>query len=268
MPDATRTVTLLTDFGMADYFVAAMKGVMLSLNPALRFVDVSHLVPQGDIRSGAFTLGQSYHYFPPGTIHLAVVDPGVGTARKAVAASAGGHLFVAPDNGLLSAVLDREPEASVHEITADHYFRKPISSTFHGRDVFAPVAAWLSRDIPLHQIGPALEKPVRLPKPALKKVRDNLLQAEILAVDAFGNLITNIRTEDLAALGSAGARSFKIIAGQREITNFRRTFGEGAAGELLVVPGSAGYLEIVARGASAASTLGLQPGGMVGLVFG
>jgi hypothetical protein len=265
MPDPIRTVTLLTDFGLADYFVAAMKGVMLGLNPALRFVDISHLVPQGDIRSGAFTLGQSYHYFPPTTIHLAVVDPGVGTARKAIVVSAGGHYFVGPDNGLLSGVLEREADARTHEITADHYFRKPVSMTFHGRDVFAPIAAWVSRDIPLHQIGPVLDNPVRLPKPVVKKVRDNLLQGEVQAVDAFGNLITNIRLEDLSA---TGARSFKVMAGQREITTFRRTFGDGPAGEVFIVPGSAGFLEIVTRGGSAASTLSLAPGATIGVLCG
>ena len=256
------TVTLLTDFGLSDYFVGAMKGVMLELNASLQFVDITHLVPARDIRSGAFTLGQAYSYFPGGTIHLAVVDPGVGTARKGLVASAGGHYFVAPDNGLISRVLEREPEATVYEVRADHYFRKPVSTTFHGRDIFAPVAAWVSRDIPLHQFGPPLAKPVRLPPPVLQRVKDNLIQAEILAVDQFGNLITSLRPEDV------GDQPCKILAAQREISQFRRTFGEGTAGELFVVPGSAGYFEIVVRDGSAARELGLAAGKAIGVVLG
>jgi hypothetical protein len=257
-----RLVTLTTDFGLADYFVAAMKGVMLETNPQLRFVDITHLVPARDIRSGAFTLSQAYRYFPPATIHLAVVDPGVGTARRALVASAGGHYFVAPDNGLISRVLEREPDAVVYEITADHYFRKPVSGTFHGRDVFAPVAAWVSRDVPLHQFGPPLADPVKIPPPTVKKLKDNLIQAEILAADQFGNLVTSLRPEDLAN------RSCKILAGQREISQFRATFGEGAAGEVFVVPGSTGYYEIVVRDGSAAAVLGLVPGKAIGVVLG
>jgi S-adenosylmethionine hydrolase len=262
-----RIVTLLTDFGLADHFVASMKGVMLGLNPNLTFVDISHLVPRHDIRSGAFTLGQAFGCFPAGTVHLAVVDPGVGTARKALAATAGAQYLVAPDNGLISRVLESEPEARVHEITAEHYFRKPVSATFHGRDVFAPIAAWLTRDIGIEQLGPPLAAPVRLPQPALKRLRENLIQAEVLAVDQFGNVITSLRPEDIATPGG-GRRAFRILAAQREISTYRQTFGEGAAGELFVVPGSAGYLEVVVRDGSAASTLNLAAGSAIGVILG
>jgi S-adenosylmethionine hydrolase len=260
MAEPRRIVTLLTDFGLRDHFAAAMKGVMLSLNPELTLVDISHLVVPQDIFSGAFILGQAWSYFPAGTIHLAVIDPGVGTARKPLAAAAGGHFFVAPDNGLLSYVMHGREDVSAYEITADHYFRKPVSASFHGRDVFAPIAAWISREIPLHQLGPALSNPVRLSIPFPKKVRDNLIQGTILAVDQFGNLTTNLITAELP-------RWAKIVAGQKEITNLHRTFGEGKPGELFVIPGSTGYLEIVVREGSAASLLGIKSGAPVGVLL-
>jgi S-adenosylmethionine hydrolase len=263
-----RIVTLLSDFGLRDHFVGAMKGVILSICPSANLVDITHMVPPQDIRSGAFTLGQAYSWFPERTVHLAVVDPGVGTGRKALAVSAGGHYFVAPDNGILSWVLAREEEATAYEITADHYFRKPLSSTFHGRDVFAPIAAWIARDIPLHQLGPVCEKPVRLKIPSLTRVRDTLIQAAVLAVDQFGNLVTNVRPEDIPILADQPSRPWRMLAGHREITAFHRTFGEAGADEVFLVPGSSGYLEIAVRNGSAASVLNLSPGAPVGVVLG
>ncbi|HYK90814.1 MAG TPA: SAM-dependent chlorinase/fluorinase [Acidobacteriota bacterium] len=264
----SRTVTLLTDFGLQDHYVGSMKGVMLTLNPDLHFVDISHAIPPHDILTGAFVLGQAVACFPPGTIHLAVVDPGVGTVRKAIVAVAAAHFFVAPDNGLLSFVYNAVEDFSVHEITADHYFRKPISSTFHGRDIFAPVAAWVSKDIPLRQFGPRLDNPVRLNIPTPTKVKDSLMQAAVLVVDVFGNLITNLKPKDLPVFAGGDARSCKVLAGKREITSFHKTFGEGKSGELFIVPGSSGYLEIVVREGSAASELGLKAGAPIGVVLG
>jgi S-adenosylmethionine hydrolase len=263
-----RIVTLLTDFGLSDHFVAAMKGVILSLNQNVTFIDISHLIPPQDIHSGAFALGQAHSYFPQGTINLAVVDPGVGTARRALAATAGGQFFVAPDNGILTYVQKMQEDFSAFEITADHYFRKPVSSTFHGRDVFAPIAGWISREIPLKQLGPQLPNPVQLKIPAPAKVRDNLIQAAILAVDHFGNLITNLKPGDLPVPDPAHPHAMKILAGQKEITSFHRTYSEGRPGEIFVVPGSAGYLEIAMRDGSAASSLNLKPGLPIGLILG
>jgi S-adenosyl-L-methionine hydrolase (adenosine-forming) len=263
-----RIVTLLTDFGLSDHFVAVMKGVMLSLNPNLMFVDITHLIPPQDIHSGAFTLGQAYSYFPSGTIHLAIVDPGVGASRKALAASAGGHIFVAPDNGILSYVQKAEETFAAFEITADHYYRKPVSSTFHGRDVFAPIAGYISRDIPLKQLGPALPDPVQLKIPLPAKVRDNLIQATILAVDRFGNLITNLKSSDQQFFDPAFPRPFKLLAGKQEITSIHRTYSEGRPGEFFVVPGSTGYLEIATKDGSAASLLNLKSGLPIGLILG
>jgi S-adenosylmethionine hydrolase len=259
MPGSKPMITLLTDFGLQDHFVAAMKGVMLSLNPDLTLVDVTHLVPPQDVFTGAFTLSRACFCFPQGTIHLAVVDPGVGTARRALAVSAGGHFFVAPDNGILTYVMQAGQAWTAYAITAEHYFQKPVSATFHGRDIFAPVAAWISRGIPLNQFGPVVPDPVKLNIPVLKRVGKALIQGSILAVDRFGNLITNLRPGDVPV-------SFKIVAGQREITSFRKTFGEGMPGEVVIVPGSSGYLEIAVNGGSAASVLNLKSGAPIGVV--
>jgi S-adenosylmethionine hydrolase len=267
MANPTRIVTLLTDFGLRDHYVAAMKGVLLTLNPNLTMVDISHQVAPQDIFSGAFTLSQAYALFPPGTIHLVVVDPGVGTARKAILVSAATQWFVAPDNGILTYIFDREETWAAHEITADHYFRKPVSSTFHGRDVFAPVAGWLSHDIPADKFGPRLSHPVRLKLPELTRVRDTLIQASVLAIDAFGNIVTNLKPEDLPVYSAPGTRSCRILAAQKEITGFYRTFSEGKPGEVFVVPGSSGYLEIVMHQNSAAAALNLAPGALIGVVL-
>ena len=268
MSNPQRIITLLTDFGLQNHFVAAMKGVMLSVNPDLAFVDISHLIPRHDIYSGAFTLAQAYAYFPQGTIHVAVVDPGVGTARKAIVVSAGGHFFVAPDNGLLSYVLRREAGFTAHDITADHYFHKPVSATFHGRDVFAPIAGYISRDVPLRQFGPELAHPVIFKIPAVTRVRDALVQGAILAVDSFGNLVTNLAPADVPAFSQDKGRPCKVIAGKREITSFRVAFSQGAPGELFVIPGSSGYLEIAMRDQSAAAELQIGPGAPVGVILG
>jgi S-adenosylmethionine hydrolase len=253
-------ITLLSDFGLRDHFVAVVKGVMLSLNQDVTLVDISHQIPPQDIFTGAFTLSQAYSYFPSGTIHLAIVDPGVGTDRKVVAATAGGHYFVAPDNGILTYIMEALEDFAAYEVTADHYFRKPVSATFHGRDIFAPIAAWISRSIDLHQLGPVLKSPVRLQLPVLKRVKDALIQGAILAVDQFGNLITNLKPDDVPV-------PFKILAGQKEITGFRKTYGEGTPGEIIVVPGSTGYLEIAVKGGSAAAALNLKAGAPIGVIL-
>jgi S-adenosyl-L-methionine hydrolase (adenosine-forming) len=262
-----RIITLLSDFGVRDHYVGAMKGVILSINPSINLVDISHSVPPQDIQSGAFTLAQACRWFPEHTIHLAVVDPGVGTSRKGLAVYSNGHYFVGPDNGLFSYILEQEG-ATAYEITADHYFCKPLSSTFHGRDVFAPVAAWMSRDVHINQLGPECKNPVRLKIPRVTKVKDTLIQAAVLAVDQFGNLVTNLRPEDIPNLKGQSSRPWKMLAGHREINAYHRTFAEANAGEVFVLAGSSGYLEIAVRNGSAASVLNLAAGAPIGVVMG
>jgi S-adenosylmethionine hydrolase len=267
MSNSGRIITLLTDFGLRDHFVAAMKGVMLSVNPDLNLVDISHLVPPQDIHTGAFFLGQAYSCFPQGTIHLAVVDPGVGTARKILIATAGGSYFVAPDNGILTYVKMANEDFQAYEASADHYFRKPVSNTFHGRDIFAPVAAWISREIPLQQMGEELDDPILLKIPAPAQVKEGLIQAAILAVDHFGNLITNLTPGHLPEFDPAQPLPFKILAGKREITQYRDVYREGESGDIFIITGSTGYIEISMRDGSAAATLGLKGGNPIGVVL-
>jgi len=267
MANSGRIVTLLTDFGLRDHFVAAMKGIILGLNPEVTFVDISHLVPPQDIHTGAFLLGQAYSCFPPATIHLVVVDPGVGTTRKVLAATAGTSYFVAPDNGILSYVQKYSEDFHAYEVTADHYYRKPVSNTFHGRDIFAPIAAWISRDIPMRQLGDELDNPVLLKIPDPERVKEGLIKAAILAVDHYGNLVTNLTSGHLPEFDPAEPLPFKVLAGKKEVTVFHNTYGEAQKGEQFLITGSSGYLEISMSGAPAAATLGLKPGNPIGVVL-
>lgn len=267
MASSGRIITLLTDFGLRDHYVAAMKGVIMGLNPDARLVDISHLVPPQDVHTGAFLLGQAFSFFPAWTVHLAVVDPGVGTSRRVLAATADGSYFVAPDNGILSYVKKYSEDFQAYEVTADHYYRKPVSSTFHGRDIFAPVAAWVARDVPLRQLGDEIEDPVLLKIPDPENVKEGLMQAAILAVDHFGNLVTNLTPDHLPELVPEQPLPFKVLTGKNEVTRFYTTYGEAEKGEIFLVIGSSGYLEISMKGAPAAATMGLKPGSPIGVVL-
>ena len=267
MENSRRIITLLTDFGLHDHYVAAMKGIMLGLNPDVTTVDISHLVPPQDIHTGAFLLGQVCSCFPAGTIHLAVVDPGVGTERRVLAATAGGSFFVAPDNGILTYVKMANNTFEAYEVTSDHYYRKPVSNTFHGRDIFAPVAAWISRNIPLRRLGKKIADPVLLNIPAPAQVKEGLIQGTILAVDRFGNLITNLTPNHLPQYDPAQPPRFKILAGKREITRYHEAYREGDPGEVFIIAGSTGHIEISVRNGSAARTLGLKSGNPIGVVL-
>lgn len=249
-------VTLLTDFGTADHFAGAMKGVILGIAPGAAVVDLTHEVPPQDVRAGAFTLLAAYGSFPPGTVHVAVVDPGVGSARRAIAADAGGHRFVGPDNGLLSWVLEREGDARVFHVTREELFRRPVSTTFHGRDVFAPVAARLAAGMDAAELGPEIADAVRLGSLRPERLPDGGLRGEVLHVDRFGNCVTGFTRDDLGGAGDA----FTLRAGAREIRAVRRFYADAAPGEPFAVWGSAGFLEISVNRASAARLLGLAPG--------
>lgn len=260
-------VTLTTDFGTNDHFVGAVKGVILDIVPEAAIVDISHAVQAFDVLDGALTISQAYAYFPTGTVHMVVVDPGVGTTRRPIIASSDGYHFVAPDNGVLSMVYAREERIHVRHITSDHYFRQPISSTFHARDVFAPVAGYLAKMVDSHKFGDEVEDYVRFAAPKPKPSGDNRIRGVVLKVDRFGNLITNITPEDLPAL-FAGKAGFKITVGSKEISEIRTAYAEGAPGEVFGILGSMGYLEIVANRAAAAQLTGAGKGSEVSIALG
>jgi S-adenosyl-L-methionine hydrolase (adenosine-forming) len=251
-------ITLTTDFGLADHFVGVMKGVILSIHPEVELVDISHQVDSYDVTGGALTLAQSYQYFPPGTIHLVVVDPGVGGSRRPILATTARYRFVAPDNGVLSAVYERESAVEVRHITADHYWLKPVSNTFHGRDIFAPVAAWLSKGVEADNFGEVIVDYVKinLPRPArLRQAGGLRVEGEVLRVDKFGNLITNLTPGDIPEVLAENPPPFRIVINQREITSLRRSFAEGPPSEVFAILGSSGFIEIGTNRGSAAEAL-------------
>ncbi len=255
-------IALLTDFGLADHYVGAMKGAILGICPDATLVDISHGVPAHDVAAGALELAAAYRYFPAGTVFLAVVDPGVGSARRAIAAEAGSYLFVAPDNGILSAVFDETPPSRVVDLTDPRYARAEVSRTFEGRDRFAPAAAWLAAGLDLAALGrledsgaTASAPRVGLPRP--RPAKDSLA-GEVVRVDRFGNLITNIDRQALDTLQPAARLT--ITVGAQRISRLVSTYAEAAQGELCALLGSSNHLEIAVNGSSAAARLGVARG--------
>ncbi len=261
-------VTLTTDFGTNDHFVGAVKGVILDIVPEAAIVDISHAVQAYDVLDGALAISQAYSYFPTGTVHMVVVDPGVGTTRRPIIASSDGYHFVAPDNGVLSMVYAKEERIHVRHVTSEHYFRQPVSNTFHGRDVFAPIAAYLAKLVDSHKFGDEIEDYVKFAAPKPKPAGDNRLRAVVLKVDRFGNLITNVTPQDAPSLFGANPAPFKIVVGSKEITDIRSAYAEGAPGEVFGIIGSMGYLEIVANRAAAAQVTGAGKGSEVSIFLG
>ena len=248
---ATRLVTLTTDFGSSDHFVGTMRGVILGVNPAAQLVDLCNAVNSFDVLDGALTIAQAYRYFPADTIHLVVVDPGVGTARRPLLVQTAKHYFIAPDNGVLSLVMEQEERVLVRHITAAHHFLNPVSNTFHGRDVFAPCAGWLSKGVEPEKFGDEITDYVRFALPKPKTISERVLKGVVLKVDKFGNLITNLSTENAPAVFASDAR-VKIRVGQMEVTAIRCTYAEGQAGEVFGMLNSMGLLEIACNRGSAA----------------
>ena len=262
-----RIITFTTDFGTSDHFVGTMRGVILNINPQVLIHDICNSVQSYDVLDGALTIAHSYRYFPTDTIHMVIVDPGVGTARRPILVTTEKHKFIAPDNGVLSLVYEREERISVRHITSEHYFLQPTSQTFHGRDVFAAVAGWLSKGVEAAKFGDEITDYVRFASPKVKKVNDHTLKGVVLKVDKFGNLVTNIRQEDAPQLTEELPPDFKIMIGRGEVKRVRSTYAAGAAGEIFGVWGSMGFLEIVANRAVAAQLLQATKGSDVGLVF-
>lgn len=265
-------ITLTTDFGLADACVAAMKGVMLGINPRVQLVDICHTVPPQDIARAAFVLGAACPSFPPATLHLAVVDPGVGTERKAVIIRTPQADFVAPDNGVLSQVIQphltgpikanrRKLKATygleAFAITEPRFWRSPVSNTFHGRDIFAPVAAHLSLGVPPSEFGEPIDSLTALPLPVPSRLPDGTLEGNILHIDGFGNLITNIGSGDLPR----DSRNITVQVGDAVIHGLSRTYGESKG--LLALIGSGDHLEISLKNGSAADFLGARAGDTV-----
>ena len=253
-------IALLTDFGTRDHYVGTMKGVMLGVCPDATFVDISHDMPAHDVLAGALELAVSYRYFPSGTVFLVVVDPGVGSARRGIAVESGEYLFVAPDNGVLTVVLDEVPPRRAVELGERRYARPTISRTFEGRDRFAPAAAWLAKGLELTALGRSAGQLLRIdvPKPA---VTPGAIDGQVVRVDRFGNLVTNIdrRTFD----GFITGDSIVILVGDREVSRVVSTYVDARPGELCALFGSSDHLEVALNGASAAQLTAAGRGTLV-----
>ena len=261
-------VTLTTDFGISDHFVGTMKGVILDIAPDAEIVDISHAVQAFDVLDGALTISQAYSYFPTRTVHLVVVDPGVGTARRPIIASTDLYHFVAPDNGVLSLIYGREDRLRVRHVSSQHYFREPISNTFHARDIFAPVAAYLAKGVDSEKFGDEIDDYVRFNSPKPKPVNSETLRGVVLKVDRFGNLITNITPQDAPMLFLEQPPAFKIVVGKQEVTEMKTSYADGAPNEIFGILGSMGFLEIATNRGPAAQILGVGKGSDVSVVIG
>ncbi|HWR17760.1 MAG TPA: SAM-dependent chlorinase/fluorinase [Terriglobales bacterium] len=263
-----RIVTFTTDFGLTDHYVGTMKGVILNINPSAHIVDISNAVQSYDVLDGALAISQAYKYFPTDTIHLVIVDPGVGTSRRPLLVRTEKHFFLAPDNGVLSFVFEQEAERlQVRHIAADHYFLQPVSQTFHGRDIFAAVAGYLSKGVDSSAFGEEITDYVRFAAPKPKSMAPNTMKGVVLKVDKFGNLITNIRPADFPELFQPEPPPFRIIIGKAEITKMKTAYAQGTPGETFAILGSMGFLEVATNRGHAARLVGADKGSDVGLVM-
>jgi S-adenosyl-L-methionine hydrolase (adenosine-forming) len=250
-------ISLTTDFGLEDPYVGVMKGVILSVNPEATIVDLSHGIPSHDILAGALTVLSSCEYFPANTIHVTVVDPGVGSERRPILAITEKYAFLGPDNGVFAPVLRRMKPVGILHLTEERYFRSPVSQTFHGRDVFASVAAHLSLGTPPERFGRTIEDLIPLKWPLPRPIDKQRISGEVLRVDKFGNLITNISAEDLAQSGISRS-SIIIRIGNHAVTRMCLSYAEASPGEPFGIIGSSGLLEISVNQASAARQLGVE----------
>ncbi len=243
-------ITLLSDFGTMDGYAGIMHGVILRINPRTIIVDVCHDIAPQDVPAAAFILSTVYPYFAPDTIHVVIVDPGVGSERRALAVRTPRGTFVAPDNGVLSYVFAREFVSEVVHLTNPRYWLSPLSSTFHGRDLLAPVAAYLALGVPLSDLGPMVQDPIRFAVVEVQLREDGSISGEVLRVDRFGNLITNISQQLLPP-----GQRFKVRVAGQEVMGPIQAYALAADGELLALVGSCGYLEIALRNGNAAAKL-------------
>lgn len=256
-------ITLTTDFGYNDPFVGIMKGVIRGINSSIEVIDITHGIPPQDIREAAYVIGASYAYFPRNSIHVVVVDPGVGSERRPIIVMTDDHYFIGPDNGVFTLVYRRPHEQlQVIAVTAEHYFLAHRGATFHGRDVFAPVAAWFSKGISADRLGDIVEDYRSIDLPTPRRSGDGSLVGEVIHIDRFGNVITNVAAEDLRVLrGEKGSTPVSISIKDR-VVPLRQFYAQGSAGELCALINSSDLLELfVYRGSAAA--LGLTIGDAV-----
>ncbi len=246
-------IALLTDFGTKDFFVSAMKGVILSINEDAKIIDLTHEIEPQNIQSAGFTLAFVYQYFPPKTIFVTVVDPEVGSNRRAILVETTKYFFVSPDNGLLSLVLSEEQSFRAFELTNPKFLLDPMSRTFHGRDVFAPVAAWLSKGLKSSEFGAEITDLVRLEAAKLKLISANCLEAQIIQIDHFGNLVTNLKRDDLPP-------TFSLRINHTIIEKQFDFYSQAIENEIFMIFGSVDYLEIVAYKNSASKLLKVKVG--------
>ncbi|MBW1944438.1 MAG: SAM-dependent chlorinase/fluorinase [Deltaproteobacteria bacterium] len=234
-------ITLLTDFGLEEPYAGIMKGVILSIHPHARLIDITHQAAPGSVSGAALLIKETYPFFPAGTVHLAVVDPGVGGVRRAIAVETDDHFFVGPDNGIFWPIIAGAESAKIINLTESRYFLPEVSNTFHGRDIFAPVAAHLSRGVDPLKTGAPIDDPVELPLHEPRE-KDGVLIGEVVRADHFGNLITNIRREMLEKFLGAGRPVIRV--GELEVEGLAGSYSEKGEGEPLAVIGSSGHLEI------------------------
>jgi S-adenosylmethionine hydrolase len=249
-------VTLTTDFGTSEHFAGVLKGVILSISPGVTIVDITHDVQPFEISQAAFVVAQAWRWFPPKTVHVAIVDPGVGTSRRPILVEAHDQYFIGPDNGVLAMVYTGQPHKA-REITAGKYFLHPLSRTFHGRDVFAPAAAHLARGVRPSSFGKLIEDHLKIAFAEPQRIARRIWCGTVLHTDRFGNLITNFHVDQFAGVTT---RPFNMQIGPRQIHRLALTYADSDPGEVFVIVGSSGYLEIAANQASAAKLLGCGNG--------
>ena len=263
-----RVLTFTTDFGLSDPFVGIMHGVVLNIQPETRIVDICHSVSSYDIADAAWSIAQAYRFFPPRTVHVVVVDPGVGSARRPIIVETEDYIFVAPDNGVLSLIESYEAKFVVRHVTAERYFLQPVSNTFHGRDIFAAVGGWLSKGVAPAEFGAEILDYVRTPLPQVERVGEGSLRGVVIKVDKFGNLITNIGELDAPLLFGRQVPAVNILIAGQTVSRVCRAYSEGAEDEIFAIVGSSGYLEIAGNKISAAEKLASGVGTPVGVVLG
>jgi len=254
-------ITLITDFGMSDPYVAMMKGVILSINPGARLVDISHEIGAGSISQAGDLIRETFPFFPKGTVHVAVVDPGVGSDRRPIGLEADAHFFVGPDNGLFWPVIREFKGTKIYHLTENRYFRPHITPTFHGRDIFAPVASHLSSGIDLGTMGPPISDPIKLNSPT-PQMKGGILYGEIMRVDNFGNLITNIHRTELTNF--LGSKEPVIEVGNLTIKKLSRFYADTDVCQALALINSSDWLEIAVNLGRASEYVGLDSEKMIG----